>query len=283
MSKRSSRAWELTKASARESPKLFALYFVLRAFVLGLMVFSILNSDVMNTLLCILTLVLFSIPTFIEHRIKIDIPNTLEVMILLSIFAAEVLGEINEYYVNVPYWDTMLHTVNGFLSAAIGMALIDVLNKNGKLSISMSPLFVALFALCFSITVGVVWEFYEFGSDMLFRSDMQKDTWVHTISSVTLHPGGKNIPVVVSGITETVIRYTDNGVPAELVLDGYLDIGIIDTMRDLIVNFIGASIFSIIGGFYIKHRGEGASGRFIRRFLLARMDDDTRSILDDDT
>ena len=169
------------------------------------MIAQFINKDYANVFLCILTLLLFMIPTFVEKRIKVDVPDTLEVIILLFIFAAEILGEIHEYYLNVPGWDTMLHTINGFLCAAIGIALIDILNRHKKFCISMSPIFVALVAFCFSMTIGVLWEFFEYTGDRLLHMDMQKDTIVSTISTVDFNPEGRNVPVIVSDISKSVI------------------------------------------------------------------------------
>ena len=112
-------------------------------------------------------------------------------------------------------------------------------------------MYVALVAFCFSMTVGVLWEFFEFGMDRLFLLDMQKDTVVTSITSVMLDPTNKNIPVTIDGITSVAVNGTDLG------FNGYLDIGLYDTMADLFVNFIGAVVFSVIGYFYIKRRGKG--------------------------
>ena len=106
---------------------------------------------------------------------------------------------------------------------------------------TLSPVFIAVVAFCFSMTIGVVWEFFEFAMDRFFLLDMQKDTVVHTISSVMLDPDGGNVPYMIRGITDTAV----NG--QKLGLGGYLDIGLIDTMKDLLVNFIGAAVFSFIG------------------------------------
>ena len=258
------------KSYIKNNKGLFTLYLVLRILVIGIMVMQLLKGNYHNVFLCVLTLVLFMIPSFVERRLKIDVPDTLEVVILLFIFAAEILGEINEYFVRVPHWDTMLHTLNGFLMAAIGIALIDVLNRTDRFAFNMSPLFVALVAFCFSMTIGVLWEFFEFVADMITRSDMQKDTIVSTISSVTLHPEGRNIPIVVTDISKTVIWGSINGVPQEITINGYLDIGLIDTMKDLLVNFVGAVVFSVIGFFYIKSRGKG---KIARRFIPTMLSD----------
>lgn len=203
-----------------------------------------------NMFLGILTLLLFSLPKVIEKRLGVNIPTGLETVILIFIYSAEILGEINAFYVRIPIWDTILHTTNGFLMAAIGFALIDIFNRSEKFSIRMSPLFVAFVAFCFSMTVGVVWEFFEFGMDWFFRLDMQKDWILPTISSVKLNPDGANVPIRVA--VESLVV---NG--EEWNLGGYLDIGLVDTMKDLLVNFVGAIIFSLVGIVYLQKRGKG--------------------------
>ena len=201
--------------------------------------------------LCILTLALLIVPSFIQVNLKIELPTGLEIILLLFIFAAEILGEIQAYYIRIPQWDTALHTVNGFLMAAIGFSLVDILNRHKRFSIQLSPVFVSIVAFCFSMTIGVVWEFFEFAMDRFFLLDMQKDTVLHTISTVMLDPTGGNHTVVIRDITDAAV----NG--ESLGLGGYLDIGLYDTMEDLFVNFVGAVIFSVIGYFYVKKRGQG--------------------------
>lgn len=246
----------------KEKKGIALVYFLLRISVVLIMVAQFFNGNFQNVFLCILTLILFLIPAFIEHRLNIDVPDTLETIILLFIYAAEILGEIRAFYITFPYWDTMLHTLNGFLCAAIGFSLVDILNREERVSLSLSPFFMAVTAFCFSMTIGVLWEFFEFFMDHVFLLDMQKDWVVNTVSSVMLDPAGGNHATVVSGITD-VILVTEQGEQA-LGLGGYLDVGIIDTMKDLLVNFVGAVIFSVIGFFYVKGRGQG---KFARRFI----------------
>ena len=243
------------KQDVRSHPLLFTTYVVLRALVLLVLVLEALKGDYYNVFLCGLTLVLFMIPTFVEHRLHIDVPNTLEIIILLFIFSAEILGEIQEYYLMFPFWDTMLHTMNGFLMAAIGIAMVDILNRSRKFKVRLSPAFVALVAFCFSMTVGVVWEFFEYGMDVFFHTDMQKDTWINTIYSVSLNPEGRNVAQHVA---------VDSVVVNGETWPGYLDIGLHDTMKDLFVNFVGAVIFSVIGALYIMGRGKGW---FAKKFI----------------
>lgn len=244
-----------------QSKAAFGAYFVLRFFVLVTLVRALYFENYQHAFLCILSLVLFAIPILIERNLKIRLPAMLEIIIFYFIFSAEILGEIRNYYGNIPGWDTILHTINGFLCAAIGFALVDILNRSERTSLHLSPGYLALTAFCFSMTVGVLWEFFEFGADFLFVQDMQKDFIIHSFASVMLDPAQNNIPVVVTDITRTIIQTADG---KEMVITGYLDIGLIDTMKDLFVNFLGAVIFSIIGYFYSKHNSDG---KFAKHFI----------------
>lgn len=272
----------------REHRSSFIVYFTLRLIVIVMMILQLINRNYENVFLCVLTLVLLIVPSLVQITFRVELPTTLEIFILIFIFAAEILGEISEFYLVFPFWDVVLHTVNGFLAAAIGFSMVDLLNRSEKVKFNLSPLFMAIVAFCFSMTIGVVWEFFEFGMDQIMGYDMQKDTVIHTIRSVTLDPAGRNVPYMISGITETAVNGQNLGV------GGYLDIGLIDTMQDLIVNFVGAFIFSVIGFFYVKNRGKGIlAGRFIPRrkekerdFLkiareIAENGDDVRDVVRD--
>ncbi len=248
------------------------LYVILRIFIIATMVLQFFNKNFENVFLCVLTLLLLLVPTFVERKIRIELPDTLEIIIILFIFAAEILGEIKAYYITFPYWDTMLHTLNGFLCAAIGFSLVDILNRNSRVSFSLSPAFMALVAFCFSMTIGVLWEFFEYFMDHAVLFDMQKDTIINTISTVMLDPDHGTRAVAVKGIKDTILVLED-GSQIALGLGGYLDVGIIDTMKDLFVNFIGAVVFSVIGFFYVKNRGRGTfARRFIPKVLMEEKD-----------
>ena len=248
------------KGTIRRQPVVFAVYLVLRLIVLATLVSSIIRGEYESAFICLLVLVLalFLLPFFIQQNFGIELPSTLEIIILLFIFAAEILGELECYFITYPHWDSMLHTTTGFLCAATGFALIDILNRNSRIKFELSPIYVALAAFCFSMTVGVLWEFFEFGMDRLFHMDMQKDTVVQSITSVMLDPTNRNIPITIDGIHSVAVNGQDLG------FDGYLDIGLYDTMADLFVNFVGAVVFSTIGYFYIKQRGKG---RLARAFI----------------
>ena len=195
------------------------VYVLLRFLVIIIAVAQFFNGNYENVFLCGLTLILFLLPTIFERALKIDLPNTMEIIILLFIFAAEILGEIQSYYTTFRGWDTILHTLNGFLCAAIGFALVDMLNRTERFSLSLS--------------------------------------------SVMLDPTGGNTPTIIRDIADVIV-VTGSGEEISLGLGGYLDVGILDTMKDLFVNFIGAVVFSFIGYFYVKSRGKG---RFARRFI----------------
>ena len=236
----------------------FTVFALLRALTVVILVLSLLSKNYENAFVCILSLILFLIPPFLEKKLSVSLPTALEVIIMLFIFSAEILGEMNSYYTKYPFWDTMLHTVNGFICAAIGFAMVDIFNQNEKIKFRLSPAFLAVVAFCFSMTIGVIWEFFEFFCDIYLKTDMQKDFIINSLSSVALNPDGLNVPVKIENITGCAV----NG--QNLNINGYLDIGLYDTMKDLLVNFVGAVIFSIIGFFYVKNRGKS---KFAKNFI----------------
>ena len=241
------------------------VYFVLRFLVIVTMILQFLEGNYENVFMCALTLILFLIPIIIERKLNIKLPNTLEIIIFLFIFSAQILGEVQNFYGIFKYWDTILHTINGFLCAAIGFSMIDILNRSTKFHKMLTPTFVALVAFCFSMTVGVLWEFIEYGMDKTFNTDMQKDRILTTVSSTLLNEEGKNKEEVIKNIDKTMVNGTYNGEESVITIDGgFLDIGLNDTMKDLIVNFIGAVVFSILGLLYIKNRDEY---RFAEEFM----------------
>ena len=232
----------------REHRSSFIVFSILRILVLAVLVRQIMLASYESAFFCVLTLLLLYVPSWVQVKLRIELPPPLEITILCFIFAAEILGEVNAFYVVVPNWDTMLHTLNGFLAAAVGFSMVILLNDDERLTFHLSPFFLALVAFCFSMTIGVLWEFFEFSMDYFFGFDMQKDTVVHSIHSVLLDPTRTNTVVTIPNIQDVVINGQSLGV------GGYVDIGIIDTMKDLFVNFIGAVVFSITGFFYAKSK-----------------------------
>lgn len=245
----------------RKNRNTFIVWTVLRVMVISIAFRSAFAQQWERLFTCILTLVLFLAPAFVEKKLRIKLPTALEITVLIFIFCAEILGEIACFYIKYSFWDTMLHTVNGFLFAAFGFCLVDLLNENQRIRFQLSPNYLALTAFCFSMTIGIFWEFFEFSMDHLFALDMQKDTLLTVFHSVSLDPMQQNIPVPVQNITRTVIETADG---AQIIINGYLDIGLTDTIKDLFVNFIGAAVFSFIGRAYVRQRGKN---RFAAAFI----------------
>lgn len=108
------------------------VYLVLKVLVIIAMILQFLKGNYKNVFMCLITLILFAIPIIIDQKLNIKLPNTLEIIIFLFIFSAEILGEIQNFYGVFKHWDTILHTLNGFLCAAIGFSMIDILNRKKR-------------------------------------------------------------------------------------------------------------------------------------------------------
>lgn len=277
MPKKFNQMMQEAEKELRNKPVVSAVYLSLRAAVIVIMIAQFFNKNFENMFLCLLTLILFILPTVFERRLKVDFPDTLEIIIMLFIFAAEILGEIRSYYTVFRHWDTMLHTLNGFLCAAVGFSLVDMFNRNEKFSLQLSPVFMAIVAFCFSMTIGVLWEFFECAMDTFFLFDMQKDTVKQVISTVALDPTGGNHTVIIKNITDVIVVAGGEEIP--LGVGGYLDLGLWDTMEDLFVNFIGAFVFSIIGYFYVKSRGKG---EFASKFIPKVVEEEGKTEINED-
>lgn len=258
-----------TSSTSTASRKIVAVYVVFRVIaVVNLINQIIFMQEWGDIFILALTLVLFMIPNLVERIFNIVIPNLLELIIIIFIFSSTVLGELGDFYGYIPAWDTALHTLNGFLAAGVGFSLIYLLNKNAE-GIDLTPVFLALVTFCFSMTVGVIWEFFEYYADRSMSLDMQKDMIVQEINSVRINEENSAV-YHVRGIERTVIEGRDSaGNATQTVIDGgYLDIGIRDTMKDLLVNLIGAVVFSVFGYLYAKY--DQQKYRFVRNFIPTR-------------
>lgn len=256
------------KKNLKKKKKLLTLivYFTVRILVVVSLIIQIMSKNWDNVIFCIVALILFTLPDIFDKKLNISLPNTLEVIVYISIYSAAVLGEIQNFYNTSPYWDSILHGLNGFIAAAVGFSLISILNRNENIQITISPAFAILVAFSFSMTIGVLWEFFEYAADRYLAKDMQKDTIVNKITSIKLNPNGENEPLIINNITKTIV-YSDNDTKEILIKDGYLDIGINDTMKDLFVNFLGAIIFSIIGYLYVIN---SEKYRFVEVFIMKK-------------
>ena len=233
----------------KENKSVFIIFTILRVLIVLVMVRSIMIGNYEATATCVLSLLLFLIPSFLEGAMRINISPLFEAIIYCFIFAANILGELAHFYSNIPIWDTLLHTLNGFLFAAVGFCTVDLLNRSSK-NVKLSALYLVLVAFCFSMTIGVLWEFFECSMDLFFGKDMQKDFIVTSFQSTKLDPTNSQNAIPVRDITSTIINTSSGEVYT--VDNGYLDIGILDTMKDLFVNFIGAVVFCTFGFIYVK-------------------------------
>jgi len=166
---------------------------------------------------CILGIVGFFLPNIISKKTKIVIPSKMYIAYILFLYGAVFLGEVRNYYYRVPHWDTILHTFSGAMFGALGFSFVNILNKNEKVHVKLSPLFVAIFSFLFAVTLGVMWEIFEFAVDGALGVNMQKFA-------------------------------LENGT----LLSGRL--AVIDTMQDLIVDSIGAFVMSVIGYISLKYK-----------------------------
>ena len=236
-----------------------AVYIIVRIITVAVLIYSLARGQWENAVTCALTLGLLMIPSFLERKMQITLPGVMEVMMICFVFAANIMGEISAFYEKIPQLDTALHAINGFICAGVGFGLINILNQTHR--VRLSPLFVVLFSFCFSMTAGTVWEFFEFGMDVFFGKDMQKDAVVTAIRS--------HLPAEDGGmfIAENIKNTAVNG--QGLGVDGYLDIELYDTMKDLLVNFAGAVVFNTLGFVYLKGRKKHTG--FIKNFIPEKL------------
>ena len=175
------------------------------------------KSDYMLMLLeSILGAIAMLLPGFLQRKAKLDIPNAMLIAYAVFLYCAIYLGEVREFYYRIPYWDTVLHAFSGIAIGALGFSVISLLNKSESIAVSLSPIFVAVFAFCFALALGVIWEIYEFTMDSILKINMQK----YALESGELLVG---------------------------------QAALLDTMKDLIVDAMGAFTVSVIGYISLKN------------------------------
>ncbi|WP_225418446.1 hypothetical protein [Lacticaseibacillus daqingensis] len=242
------------------------LYAAFRLITLGMLLSQLYLQRWEGVGILLLTFALYALPWAIVRFLKIEIPNLFEGFIICFIFSAMNLGEMRNFYNTFPLWDTALHTLNGFLAAGVGLSLVELLNHNAK-RVRLSPVFIAILTFSFSMTIGVLWEFGEYTADNVLGLDMQKDRIVHTINSVALSADDSRVQL--PEIDRTVISYqARDGQTATKSINGYLDIGLHDTMKDLFVNLVGAVCFAVFAYFYELSNAERF--QFIQHFVPKR-------------
>ncbi len=187
------------------------------------------KSDyVLMLLQCIVGVLAMLLPSVLQKKLNFEIPSRMMVFFALFLYGAIYLGEVRDFYYTVPHWDTMLHTCSGAMLGALGFSVIQFLNKADRVPVNLSPAFVAFFTLCFAVFMGVIWEIYEFSADAILRTNMQK----FALEDGTLLTGRR---------------------------------ALMDTMKDLIVDTLGASVMAVTGYISLKYK-KG----WVEKFLLRR-------------
>lgn len=191
-----------------------------------------LRSDyVLMLIQCILGMVIMFLPSMLERRWRIDIPSFMHIVFVVFLYAAIYLGEVRSFYYKVPHWDTVLHTFSGAMIGALGFSVVKLLNDSEKVKITLSPVFVAIFAFSFALAIGALWEIYEFSFDKLLGLNMQKFAY-------------------------------EDGTP----MVGRMALA--DTMKDLIVDALGALATSIVGYISLKYKKGWLENFEIRRIFI---------------
>ena len=166
---------------------------------------------------CVLGIIVLLLPGAIEKKISIEIPSMMMILYTLFIYASTFLGEVRNFYYTIPHFDTLLHTFSGGMLGALGFSVIAFLNDSDKIPVTLSPLFVAVFTFCFALSLGAIWEIYEFLADGVLATNMQK----FALEDGTNHIGR---------------------------------LALTDTMKDIIVDALGGLAISIIGYISLKYK-----------------------------
>jgi hypothetical protein len=149
----------------------FQLMFQVLLVIAG--VVAIFTQNWIQVLIALVALFLTFLPSLIERRYQINIPNDFELLVLVFLYLSLYLGELQNFYNLFAWWDLFLHSFSGVILGAVGLALVHTLNEH-QVSIKLSPGFVAMFAVTFAISLGVAWEIFEFSMDSFFGLNMQK-------------------------------------------------------------------------------------------------------------
>ena len=213
------------------SRALTLLLILLHGITLALLVRSLVAGQWGHVGLCVLCIALYALPALLGLVFRASIPPLLYGIAACFAAAANLGGEVSGFYLQFPFWDAALHFIWGVLAAVIGYSMPDLLSRKEGISRAMPKAVAVLLSVSFSMLIAVLWEFIEYAVDFWFHTDMQKDCWVNSIYSVFLQPEELNQAQQVD-ISSIIV----NGNP----WPAYLDIGLRDTMSDLLWTFIGA-------------------------------------------
>lgn len=145
-----------------------------RVLLILIFIIGCITGDHSQDPVIIITFILTFYPSILEKRFGVYLSMRLQIIITSFIFAAQILGEIGDFYEKIPWWDTILHTISGVILGLAGFLFVYLLNEKGNKNVNLSPKFVIIFAFCLALTMGVFWEFFEFGADRILGYNMQK-------------------------------------------------------------------------------------------------------------
>ena len=187
------------------------------------------SGDTERLLLAFGTLLFVLIPEILERLLRCKI-NIVVYLIAVLYAMGSMMGHCWKFYYTIPCWDKLLHLCGGVMFVILGVYLFERLSYGKANYVS-----AVAFALCFSLAISVLWEFVEYGADLFLGMDMQNDTVVSGLTSYLL--GAEK---GMTGSIENIQSVIVNGKP--LPVGGYIDVGLHDTMLDMLLESIGAFV-----------------------------------------
>lgn len=202
-------------------------------------IFWIVDFQIRNLCMSVAFMGFVPLLLFVEYKIKFRC-GALFTAGVLFIAIGSLLGSCFNFYTIIPFFDTILHGMSGLLFACLGFTLAE--KFFGRVDSIRKFFGCAVFALCFSLAIAVVWEIFEYICTVFFGFDMMEDSLVRNINSYFL-AGSHTETVTLNGISQTIIHY---GEGQTFVINGYLDLGLVDTLTDMIICTLGSIVFMII-------------------------------------
>lgn len=151
----------------------WAVVFLMAIMVVEL-VLVLLGGQWLTAFLVVTIMVITLAPIVLGPRLPVNIPSEFQLLAIVFVFASLFLGEVRSFYERFWWWDIALHAGSGLLLGLLGFLLVYALNENERVDLHMRPRFVALFAFCFAVATGALWEIFEFKMDQVFGMNMQK-------------------------------------------------------------------------------------------------------------
>lgn len=227
------------------------IYVLLNLIIIINAIIEIINGNITNIVICVVSIILLFFPNFLEKKLNIKVPYILKILIYFYIFGTQILGEVNHFYLRVKYWDKIFHGLHGVIGSSIGFSLVYLLNKNSIHKV-FKPFFVVLTAFCISISISVIWEVLEYTLDISFKTDSQNDRYIDSINTVYLDSKKEGNVIKIDDISYVVLYDKNNNELKKL--NGYLDIGLFDTMNDLIINIVTSLLFCFYSYWYLLNK-----------------------------